>query len=152
MDTTALSYNDIMEQIKQVPQECLPEISNYIGYVIYVNSRKEEATPKANLRHKARIDELAALKSNWDDDNALPIEKQTIKNARVLIDKANEADLKDWVIFPDTNGTILLENKTNDATISLGNKSFSFISKSLRGSNQKYSVSALLNTIRTING
>lgn len=53
MDTTALSYNDIMEQIKQVPQECLPEISNYIGYVIYVNSRKD--TVKTNKPKKSGL-------------------------------------------------------------------------------------------------
>ena len=32
-----------------------------------------------------------------------------------------------WIIFPDTNGTLMLEAKHRDATISIGKKEFSYV-------------------------
>lgn len=30
-----MSYETVMEQVKEVPEECLGEVSDFIGYVVY---------------------------------------------------------------------------------------------------------------------
>ena len=98
----------------------------------------------------ARLEELSTLKANWDDDGALPIEPKTIKNVRRLIEMSDDEDLKKWIIFPDINGTILLEARTGDATISVGNSDFSYSSKNLKGSNKRMTIASLLTVMRQI--
>lgn len=102
-------------------------------------------------RHQmSRLDELASLKANWDDDGALPIEPKTIKNVHQLIERSDDSDLEKWVIFPDINGTILLEAKSGDGTISVGTSDFSYFSKKLRGRQKRLTTASLLNVMRQI--
>ena len=97
-----------------------------------------------------RLEELAGLKENWDDDGALPIESKTIRNVKQLIERADDSDLEKWVIFPDVNGTILLESKSGDAVISIGNHDFSYSGKNQRGSHERLTTASLLNVMRQI--
>lgn len=97
-----------------------------------------------------RLAELASLKANWDDDGALPIENEVIQNVEQLIEQSDDNDLKKWVLFPDINGTILLESKSGDASISIGNKEFSFAGSHLQGNNKKLSTASLLSVMRQI--
>ena len=102
-------------------------------------------------RHQmSRLDELACLKANWDDDGALPIEPKTIKNVHQLIERSDDSDLEKWVIFPDINGTILLEAKSGDGTISVGTNDFSYFSKNLKGKQRRLTTASLLNVMRQI--
>ena len=97
-----------------------------------------------------RLDELASLKANWDDDGALPLEPKAVKNIRQMIERSEDSDLKKWIIFPDINGTILLESKSGDATISVGNTDFSYTSPKAKGSHKRLSTASLLNVMRQI--
>ena len=44
-----MSYETILEQIKDLPEECLDEISNYVSYVVY---RYEKQKTEAESRMK----------------------------------------------------------------------------------------------------
>ncbi|MCR5455811.1 MAG: hypothetical protein K6F33_12560 [Bacteroidales bacterium] len=98
----------------------------------------------------ARLDELSKLQNNWDDDGALPMEPEVVKNVKKMIEKSKNGDLNEWTIFPDINGTILLENQ-KDTVISIGNTEFSYTSPHSKGSRIKFTPSVLLKTIREIN-
>ncbi|MBQ7513460.1 MAG: hypothetical protein IJS95_03615, partial [Prevotella sp.] len=98
----------------------------------------------------SRLDKLAALKADWDDEGALPIEPKTIRNVKRLIELSDDDELKKWTIFPDINGTILLESNSGDATVSIGNKDFSFTSSRLKGSHKRLTTSSLLSVMRKI--
>ena len=113
---------------------------------------KTNAKGEVYARQLARVNELAALQKDWDDNGALPIEKKVIKNVKQLLEQSDDADLREWVIFPDVNGTVLMENKSGDASISIGNTEFSYVSNDGNGANVKIKSDSLLKTIRKING
>ena len=79
-------------------------------------------------------------------------QEKVIKNVKQLLEQSDDADLREWVIFPDVNGTILMENKSGDASISIGNTEFSYVSNDGNGANVKIKSDSLLKTIRKING
>jgi len=110
-------------------------------------SKEREAIYQQQL---SRLDKLATLKADWDDEGALPIEPQTIMNVKRMIEQSDDTELKKWTIFPDVNGTILLESNSGDATVSIGNKDFSFTSSRLKGSRKRLTISSLLNVMRKI--
>ena len=146
----------MVEMVIQLEDESLltplRRVIQSLSGITQVLVRKEtKAKSETYIRHQARIEELCALKAGWDDDGAIPPEKQAINNVKRLLEKSEDGDLSQWVIFPDTNGTILLENKSCDATISVGNKEFSYISQHHRGSHLTVTTAALLKTIRKIN-
>ena len=133
----------------------LKRVIKSIAGIADVMVRKDtnvKAKGEVYARQLARINELAALQNNWDDDGALPIEKKVIKNVKQLLEQCEDSDLREWVIFPDVNGTILLENKSGDASISIGNTEFSYVSSNGNGANVKIRTDSLLKTIRKING
>jgi len=110
---------------------------------------KPELTPTVRM-HLDRIDELAKLKYNWDDDGALPIEPRTLLNVRRLVRKLDDKALSQWAIFPDVNGTILMETLSGDASVSIGNTQFTYTSPQQKGNMQHLTATALYNVVKKI--
>jgi hypothetical protein len=78
-------------------------------------------------RHQLeRLNELAALPSNWDDDGASPIEPQVVANIKQILELSTDTALSSWVLFPDINGTLLIKIKSKQASISIGTSEFSY--------------------------
>lgn len=94
-------------------------------------------------------------KEGWDGDNARPLSPKVSKHFLQLLGKSSEGDLMDWNIFPELNGTLILENEKNSAQINLADKEFSYFKSQgnqLEGENHiKYSDLNLLRTIRKLN-
>ena len=126
-------------------------LKSFSGIANITVHKKEKVRQEVYDRMVFRLDELAGLQANWDDDGALPIEKKVVSNVRKFLDKSQDVDLKDWAMFPDVNGTILLENQSG-SVVSIGNLEFSYTSSNGNGRGIKYSPSSLLKTIRAING
>lgn len=112
-------------------------------------AHKPEPTPEVK-RQLARIDELAKLKLNWDDEGALPIEPRALLNVRRLVRKLDDAALSQWAIFPDVNGTILMETLNGNATVSIGNTHFSYTSPQQRGNMQRLTSAKLYDVVKAI--
>ena len=106
------------------------------------------------LRLWNRTIELAALTAGWDGAQALPMEKKALLNMQRLIKAGKSTDFKQWVLFPDDNGTILMQKKDGKASISIGNNSYSFVStkdgKVDAGQNIKFSAASALKTLRAL--
>ena len=106
------------------------------------------------LRLWNRTAELSVLTKGWDGASAMPIEKKAVQNMQRLIKAGTSEDFKDWVLFPDDNGTLLMQSKDGMASISIGNSSFSFVytkgDKVNAGENIRFSALKVLKTLRDI--
>lgn len=107
------------------------------------------------LRLWKRTNVLSKLYKGWDGADALPIENKTIANMQNVLKKCSETDFSGWVLFPDDNGTLLLQSQDKNASISLGNNLFSFVCQKgndiISGENVRFSVTSFLNVIKSIN-
>ena len=99
---------------------------------------------------------MSQLKQGWDGYNALPVNRQVIDNMHGVLDNCESALLQGWQIFPEINGTILLQNSLKRAGINLGDKTFSYFI--IRGNNvdgddnKLFSVSLVLTVLKKLNG
>jgi len=86
----------------------------------------------------------------------LPVNRQVIDNMHSVLDNCESALLQGWQIFPEINGTILLQNSLERAGINLGDKTFSYFI--IRGNNvdgddnKLFSVSLVLTVLKKLNG
>lgn len=107
------------------------------------------------LRLWKRTNVLSKLYKGWDGADALPIENKAIANMQNVLKKCSETDFSGWVLFPDDNGTLLLQSQDKNASISLGNNLFSFVCQKgndiISGENVRFSVTSFLNVIKSIN-
>ena len=107
------------------------------------------------LRLWKRTNVLSKLYKGWDGADASPIENKTIANMQNVLKKCSETDFSGWVLFPDDNGTLLLQSQDKNASISLGNNLFSFVCQKgndiISGENVRFSVTSFLNVIKSIN-
>ena len=90
----------------------------------------------------------------WDGEDAAPLDKTVIRNFKEVLQKSNDSDLKGWVIFPERNGTLFMQNEQHDAGINIGNKDFSYYinkdGKVIGENGKKFTPKSLLETIREI--
>lgn len=117
-----------------------------------------KSQPAVSLTASRLLNDLATFQSykkGWDGDNASPLSQLVAKHFLQLLGKSSEGDLHDWTIYPEKNGTLILENERQNAQINLAEKEFSYFKNShnkLEGeSHVKFTTKALLKTIRLIN-
>ena len=102
-----------------------------------------------------RLLQVSKLQQGWDGYNALPVNSQVIDNMHVVLDNCDSTQLQGWQIFPEINGTILLQNSVRRAGINLGDKTFSYFI--IKGNNvdgddsKSFSVSLFLNVLNELN-
>ena len=125
---------------------------------IYTATKYAERKSKPYRGNVGRLYEsllaMSQLKQGWDGYNALPVNRQVIDNMHGVLDNCESALLQGWQIFPEINGTILLQNSLKRAGINLGDKTFSYFI--IRGNNvdgddkKSFSVSLVLNVLKNI--
>ncbi|MBQ1697845.1 MAG: hypothetical protein II075_08170, partial [Bacteroidales bacterium] len=102
-----------------------------------------------------RLLQVSKLQQGWDGYNALPVNSQVIDNMHVVLDNCDSTQLQGWQIFPEINGTILLQNSVRRAGINLGDKTFSYFiinGNNVNGDDSKsFSVSQFLNVLNELN-
>lgn len=146
---------ELVQEIQNIPdsEQLLLRVMNYVRNLM----KKEEAVLMLTgdaLRLWNRTAELSSLKPGWDGADAMPMQKRTVQNVQRLIKAGISSDFREWVLFPDDNGTMLLQSRDGATSISIGNNSYSFVStkggqiKSEEG--VRFSPTAVLNTMRSI--
>ena len=134
----------------------VPRLRRVIGSLQGVNKvtvpRSKKTKRGQAYRHQlARLNELACLSEDWDDDGALPIEPQVIANLRLILDASTDEALSSWVLFPDINGTLLIKIKSQQASISIGESEYSYAynkgGESRRASHMPFSAHAVIRLI-----
>lgn len=119
-------------------------------------AEQERKTYLGNVdRLYQRLLQVSKLQQGWDGYNALPVKSQVIDNMHVVLDNCDSTQLQGWQIFPEINGTILLQNSVRRAGINLGDKTFSYFiinGNNVDGDDSKsFSVSLFLNVLNELN-
>ncbi len=100
------------------------------------------------------LSDFQDYEQGWDGEDALPLDKTVVRNFKEVLQKSNDNDLKGWVIFPERNGTLFMQNEQLDAGINIGNKDFSYYinkdGKVIGENGKKFTSKSLLETIRKI--
>ena len=119
-------------------------------------AERESKTYLGNVdRLYQKLLQVSKLQQGWDGYNALPVNSQVIDNMHVVLDNCDSTQLQGWQIFPEINGTILLQNSVRRAGINLGDKTFSYFI--IKGNNvdgddsKSFSVSLFLNVLNKLN-
>ena len=145
----------LAQEIQNIP-DSEQMLMKAINYVRSLSRRKDVAFVLTGdaLRLWNRTLELAELTVGWDGAQALPMEKKALQNMQRLIKAGESTDFRQWVLFPDDNGTILMQSKDGKASISIGNNSYSFVctkeGKFNAGQNVKFSTASALKTLRSL--
>ena len=145
----------LAQEIQNIPdsEQMLMKAINYVRSLTIHKDVAVGLTGDA-LRLWKRTLELAELTAGWDGSHALPMEKKALQNIQRLIKAGESADFQQWVLFPDDNGTILMQSKDGKASISIGNNSYSFVctknGKVNAGQNVRFSAASALKTLRDL--
>jgi hypothetical protein len=74
---------------------------------------------------KRRLKEFAKLRKGWDGyGDAIPVSSVAINHVYKIIDACKPSDLSEWRVFPNVNGTMLLE--LDHAAVSIGDDAFTY--------------------------
>lgn len=100
-----------------------------------------------------RLDGLCKLEEGWDGNSAAPINRVVVGNMRSVIQNCKESDLASWLLFPDVDGNLYLDFKSEevDAGIILSEHSFSYFVGDKDERNVPFSVPVVLQVITSIN-
>ena len=146
---------ELAQEIQNIPdsEQLLLRVINYVRSITKKDDDSLTLTGDA-LRLWNRTMELSNLQAGWDGAGARPMHKKAVQNVQRVIKAGISSDFQNWVLFPDDNGTLLMQSKDGMASISIGNNSYSFVctqdGKIKAGESVKFSPMAVLNTIRTI--
>jgi len=92
----------------------------------------------------------------WDGENASPLTKKVVSNFCRVLETIDKSLLEGITIYPEVNGTLLIDSTRREAGISLGDDKFSYYEiegDTVKGENGiPFTVSALTNVIKRING
>ena len=162
MNTTAVHidtqlYNSAAEYARRQHTSVDKMLENYILMLTVIPTEGKEysqfsPTPETETQKKlySRLEEMRQLEYDWDDEGAIPIKEEIINTVAALIDAEEGTNLEQWIIFPDTNGTLMLEAKHRDATISIGTKEFSYVFHSNEHDENADHLPLTLNTLTQI--
>ena len=146
---------ELAQEIQNIPdsEQLLLRVINYVRGI----TKKENLALTLSgdaLRLWKRTEELATLPAGWDGAEAMPMQKKAVQNVQRLIKAGLSSDFRDWVLFPDDNGTLLMQSKDGTARISIGNNSYSFVGikegNIKTGESMKFTPASVLKTLRTI--
>lgn len=62
----------------------------------------------------------------WDGENASPLTPQVVDNFNKVLNQIDKHLLQGLTIYPETNGTLLIDSTKREAGISLGDERFSY--------------------------
>lgn len=102
---------------------------------------------------KRRLKELADLQSGWDGEDAQPVLPEIAAFVGELLRSCSSLELSEWSLFPNVNGTLLLQRR--DAAISIGKEEYSYFAeakgKAVGHDHQPLSIESVVSSIETIN-
>ena len=93
------------------------------------NVTESAVTDEAQKAYVVMLDKLRTYKAypaGWDGEDAVPLTPQVIANFSHLLEVIDKQLLIGLTIFPETNGTLLIDCIGKEAGISLGNDKFSY--------------------------
>ena len=109
----------------------------------------------AALEILKRLKSLSELQYGWDGGYAVSVQPKVIQNICQSVFAAPSDDIwKDWILFPDTNGTITMMRRDKKASVRVSNDEYSFGSKKkkkLKKDHEPYDPQKFINDLKGIN-
>ncbi len=101
----------------------------------------------------ARLEQLCTLEQGWDGSNAQPVHPDVISNMRAVLRQCEEKDIKSWLLFPDVNGNLYLDFKSDDidAGIILSETTFSYFANEKDTKDIPFSPTIFIQVMNSIN-
>lgn len=90
---------------------------------------KASVTDEAQKAYVVMLDKLKTYQAypvGWDGEDAVPLTPQVVMNFNHLLEVIDKQLLVGLTIFPETNGTLLIDCTDKEAGIRLGNDKFSY--------------------------
>ena len=119
------SYADVMAYLHSI--RISREVKRSVAQRLMV-----EVTGENLSKAFARLDYLCQLQDGWDGHGGRKISFQAINNLRQVLLISDNKDWENWMIAPASNGTVGLQSKLSIASISMGDKEYSYYSLEVR--------------------
>lgn len=144
------------------PMTSYADVMSYIHSIHISREDKEKVAKRLTIEvtgqylSKAfdRLEHLSQLKDGWDGYDASKISYSVLQNLREVLLISDNEDWEYWMISPAPNGSLGLQSKRHPASISVGDKEFSFYSETEKGEdwgdNIKFNPSDFLAIMRKI--
>lgn len=122
-----------------------------------VESEEREAMRKQNPDYQRLTSLISQYKSNrrgWDGDAGRPLSRKAISNFMAVLNAVDLHLISGLMIYPESNGAMLIESTKSDAGISLGKESFSYYiidNHVVKGEDDvPFSVESMIDTLKLI--
>ena len=100
------------------------------------------------------LSDFQDYEQGWDGEDALPLDKTVVRNFKKVLQGSEDCNLKGWVIFPERNGTLFMQNEQRNAGINIGSKDYSYYineGDTVIGENaKKFTPASVIDTIKKI--
>lgn len=123
-----------------------------------LSKNEKVASAEDQAAYFAILDKLKTYQGyakGWDGENAAPLTPKVIANFCSVLEVIDKHLLQGLTIYPETNGTLLIDSTKHEAGISLGDDRFSYYeinNDKVTGENGiPFSVSAITKVIEQIN-
>ena len=73
-----------------------------------------------------KLNTYKSYAAGWDGEDARPLTSRVVENFSLVLEKVDKRLLQGLTIYPEINGTLLIDSTKREAGISLGDKSFSY--------------------------
>ena len=113
------SYADVMGYLHRI--RIPKDVKESVGRRLII-----EATEPFLAKAFARVDHLSLLKNDWDGHGARKVSYDVLDNLRQVLLISDNSDWEYWTISPAPNGSLALQSKRHVASISVGDKEFSY--------------------------
>jgi hypothetical protein len=57
------------------------------------------------------LSDFQDYEQGWDGEDALPLDKTVVRNFKEVLQHSEDSYLKGWLLFPERNGTLFLQNE-----------------------------------------
>lgn len=154
-DTTEahLYWNLLKDLSETVKVQLFIKLKNSLLSKDEVSTDKDAQAAYYSILEKLRT--YQGYGKGWDGENASPLTEKVIGNFTELLEVIDKQLLKGITIFPEVNGTLLIDSTKREAGISLGDEKFSYyeiVDDKVIGENAlPFSIPALTKAISRIN-
>ena len=99
-----------------------PYHSHFLIYNCYICNVKQVAY----FELLKKLNTYKNYTAGWDGENAVPLSKKVIQNFNLVLEHIDRRLLVGLTIYPEINGSLLVDSQKREAGISLGETHFSY--------------------------
>ncbi len=156
--STAQINAQIFQQLSLIAdnESCLQKTLDFLKSL--TKSWNLEAKTSSRIEYSRLIKQLSDYQEyeyDWDGDGASPLEKESVKNVKKVLEEADDELLKGWWLSPERNGSVLLSSYKGNSDIQIGKSKVTYFIKHSNGELEgeslvRFSVKKVLSVMKKI--